>query len=206
MDPEETAMDLPPTPPPPPPPPAPPTAPGDLALPKRQSVWPGVVGTISIVLGALASAASAWQAVGPFFLDVFLSMMPEESRTQLSSYTESIWTQVAVGLVSLAAAIVLIIAGVRLVQRRRVAVPLLWTWIVLKTLSALATTAMTLYLQKIQFEAAGSQTAALPAGVATFILVATGVLTLGWYLLYPAFIAVWILRPKIRAEVGGWSR
>ncbi len=199
-------MDPPPTPPTPPHPPAPPTTPGDLVLPKRQSVWPGILGTISIVLGALASAASAWQAVGPFFMDLFLNMMPEETRAQLSSYTESIWTQVAVGLVALAAAVVLIVAGVRLVQRRRVAVPLLWTWIVLKTLAAFATTAMTLYLQKIQFEATASQTAAMPAGVTTIILVATGVLTLGWYLLYPAFIAVWILRPKIRAEVRGWSR
>lgn len=187
--------------------PAPPTVPGALIAPKRPSAWPGVIGTIAIVLGSLATFGALSQVAAPLIMDWVTSIMPAEQRSQVEAMGKYGTEQIVLGLLGIAIAILLIVGGAKLLRRRRSAATILRIWAVLKVLNSTAGSVVGLLLQLEQFRALPQQGQA-PAGMMdlmrSFAFVMLGI-SLLWLWAFPAFLLAWFARRKVRDEMKGWA-
>lgn len=161
---------------------------------ERATIWPVLVGTISIIVGALELAYS--------FCNTTLTIGDTGGRSDPDALGQVYGAMVA-GLGVAGLAVWLIVCGIALARRRR------WTW---GWLIAWAATKATLALGCLgcgisALAVMGSQmTEELGpefAGATGFLIVIL-LAVLIWSLLWPGFLIVWLLRPRIRAEMAGW--
>lgn len=187
------------------PPAAPPTVAAPLASPERRSGWPGVIGTIAIVFGALAAIGGVWSFVSLVFLPKIMELMTpgaESSLSQTEPMRRSILFQ---GTTAVSLGALLIFAGIAMLRRRRRCVRLSAIWALLKMPVVVIGTVLGVSVQQANFDAMAQSPGGPPMGFLSAFLwvgVAFGVLW-GWAL--PVFMLVWLSRRTIRKETAEWS-
>ena len=186
---------------------APPTQPGIVGLPQQPSAWPKVIGIIAIILGALGALGGVWGAISPLFTDALMSMVPAGQATGMEAMQQfKGWTVVS-SLLMLGVAVLLLVAGVGLVQRRGWAPKISMLWSIVKIVFVAANSIVSYKMMQAQFAAMTKDPdmAAVPAG----LMDAFGAAGLGvgvcWGWLLPIFMLIWFTRGKIKAEVAEWA-
>lgn len=186
----------------------PPRQPGTLGVQPDPPSWPMVFGVIAIVLGALGCLGGCWGAVSPLFLGAVFEMVPKDAQPAgLEQFREwGPWITIS-SLVSLGVAILLLVSGIGLVQRRRWAVNVSRCWAVVKILLVLASALFAITIQKGQFEALSKQQQ-LPPGFGGGFLMAIGffsvIFSVIWGWAFPVLLLIWLALAKSKNEYAGW--
>lgn len=191
---------------------APPTVPGSLGAVARRSRWPGVIGSISLALGVLGVLGGAVGAASQLISSRIQSMVPGQEvvfDAQRKWMAESIGVQSAGALI----AGLLIVAGAGLLMRRRWSRPVFFAWAILRVVGGIAAAMVTYGMQRDQFEAMSRMNPGAGGGPPPAVMTAVGDITVLatavgyglWAALWPAFMVVWLCRPKIRAEMSAWT-
>jgi hypothetical protein len=186
---------------------APPTDMGQFIIPPQPSSWPKVIGIIAIVLGSLATLGGLLGAASSYITEWGLSMMPAEARTAAMTETIVRWRPwlVATSLCSAAVAVLLIVAGARLVNRRPSAPGLCRNWAILKMIVVLFVAAVTYHVQREQFaNVPPAGTRGMPAGMPAMMAVFSAAFGVLWGWALPVFMLIWFARRKIKEEVAEW--
>ncbi len=195
----------------------PPPLPYAPSPPQRK--WPTVIGTISIVFAVGAFLQSAASPLGTFLVETQMKEFgdgegnPAKVDEYLQVYRSFVWqSAITMGFVAL----VLLVGGILLIRRRRLASPLLQTWAVLKILAGgfflFRTTSMTRLQMSIMME---EILAASPGGPGSQEMQMVNQIT-GWsvwlglgvgflfLLIYPVFLISWFNRRRIQDEMASW--
>jgi hypothetical protein len=112
---------------------------------------------------------------------------------------------IAQSLVELVVAILLVAGGCMLAGRRAAAGPLLLAWAGLKMAFVVWKAILTVEMNEAIMTAMGGGGPGFSPALGAFMGSASAIFTLAWGCLLPIFILVWLLRPKIRAEMRAWS-
>jgi len=165
-----------------------PVLPVPTAPPAGGPVWPEVIGVLSIVIGGERLVSAAGGMIGSLVGQVLKGTMPNLPR--LGSFA---WQLAVVHGTRNLACMLLVAAGVLLLRRRRVTVPLHW----MAAAGTLIAQVLLLgfYVRLFPFRTAPepSWTRMLPASV-------SGTVQLG----YPVFAVVWFLRGSVRRQMRSW--
>ncbi|MFO0832342.1 MAG: hypothetical protein U0637_10960 [Phycisphaerales bacterium] len=209
---------------------APPTEPGRVQL---NTMWPQVVGIVSIVFGGFGVLGNCWQMVSTLFMPRFLGMIPragaQASQSSGGSGTTTTvtvdpvqtmqatigkwgpWLATGAGL-QLVAAGVLLFAGVLVLRRRRSGAGLHLGYAGVRALSVVVYSVINyLYMQDImagvtaQSSAGGGPPAAMMSGMMSFFGVVGVFFGLAWGLAYPVFVLIWFNRGAVRRETAAWK-
>ncbi len=204
-----------PPPPPEPPPPArlhPPTSPRPIVHATAPSRWPGVVGTIAIVIASLSILASAWGVLQQVFILNLTAMVPGQEAMG-AVYDRWRLPMIAVMASGALVAGVLLLGGILIVRRKPACRAVCLTYAALRTIQGVALAVVTGLMQQelvavsMATTAANNPAVAAASGpVGTATAVASGAAVAMWAIAFPAFLFVWFIRPKIRREVRSWRK
>lgn len=170
------------------------------------SSWPGVIGVIAIVLGSLGILGGLWGLLAPLVTDAMASFVPPEQRATLEVAKRwQAWTYVY-SILSALLAVLLLVAGTRLLRRRASARGTCLAWAALKMLFVIAQAIVTALIQR-ETLAQMADLGTLPnmPAFATIMQSAALVLVIVWGWALPIFLLIWLARPKIRAEIATWD-
>lgn len=201
---------------------APPTTPQPF---ERRTNWPTVIGVLSIVLGIFAIAGSLWNAVGMLmFARVSESMSarpaaaPAPGQVDMGSLFGYLgpWAPLVAAVNGLLAcvAVLHLVSGIGVLQRRAWGRRWMLRWAVLKIPAAALISVLTIMMQREQFEAmsrsgAMSAPGAPPPAAMNAVMAITGTLggcaMLLFYWAMPVFVLVWMNRGPIKKQVAGWK-
>lgn len=180
----------------------PPQQPGEIGSPEQDTTWPKVIGVISIVFGAGACLQGVWGFFAPRFIKMAAESMPEAQAAPLAAMQEwGTWITVSSALTILIG-LVLFVAGIDLVRRRRRGIKLGRVWAVLKILFGIAGAFVGLAMQQEQFRQISQQTPAINTGVIAVVVLVVVAL---WTCAYPVFLLIWFSRAKVKVEYAQWS-
>lgn len=194
----------------------PPTMPGQIAAPV--SNWPKVLGIISIVLGGLGLLNHACQTVGSFAGGALFSFVPE-GDPQTAVMKKVMDKNASLLLVSgflyiflTGLSALLIIAGVKTLNRSTAGVKFHTWWAVAKmAVSVIAMIPGYLMMQN-QFEVMREMGAAGGAGggmPGSGFFAAMGLIGVFFGLIiacsYPVFLLIWFQRQAVKTETARWS-
>ncbi len=185
------------------PPSIPPTMPGPLPAPGVRTTWPTVIGVIAIILGVFGTLGNVWGIVAASFMPQMMSSAPPDVVDQMKQMQGM---TVKISMLSLPIPILLLAAGIGLVNRRRWGVSLAKGWAVLKMLLVVVSMGLTWHMQDAMFTNA-TATSGMPAnaaGVFGIIKVFSVIFTLAWGWAFPVFLLIWMARARIKAEVASW--
>ena len=196
---------------------APPTS-YDPVMLERRSSWPTVVGTISIVLGALGILMyGCCGMLGAVLGPMMIGMAPpgeidEVTKAQMDALRQYMPYTLVLGVAATALAVLLLISGIGLVRRRSWCVKSHVTWAIARLVFAIPHSAVSYVMNKQMFEsmqqASSTSGAPMPPGLAT-IMASAGiigvVIGLVWAALWPGFVLFWFNRATIREEVAMWD-
>jgi hypothetical protein len=192
---------------PPPLPAAPPMVRGTAPMYRPQSAWPTVIGVIGIILGACGALQGLFGLASVFFMSWLITIMPSAGGAAAGMQAmQDYWPlQAAAAIAALAVALMLIVGSAQLLKRQRHAARMLRVWAWSKCGLALATTGVQFVLQQVNLQAMSSAGGPqLSGGVMTFFAVFGTIFSLGWLMLYPIFILIWLSRPAIRHDIESW--
>lgn len=196
---------------------APPTSPPFIA-PRREQ-WPSVVGIIAIVLGAIGVLSSVWNALGMLLVSAVASGQgapadnaPPASSLDVSAVFRSMeyWTGslVAINLLLGGLAVLLIVAGIGLLRRRRRGAAWMVRWSILRIIAGIAFAVVSALMQRDQINAmAGSPNDPAASAVlrmGPLMIVVTAVFALVWTMTFPVFVLVWMGRGTVRKTIASW--
>ena len=177
-----------------PPPPA--------AVTQRRSVWPTVIGVISIIVGAMGvtgGLVGLLQPQPPSSSQPATAPPPGPIRTMLEDMQKvPPWYRTATracGVLFVLLSVLLIVAGLKLIQRRRVGRTLHMAYGAASVASLILSSAMELWLVQSPYLRPPTRLMML-GGWAVSSLVQ-------WP--YPLFVLVWFARSKVRQEVRSWD-
>lgn len=191
----------------PPAPATPPTTVGYVPPPPRQSVWPTVLGIISIIWGGLGTLG--WCSTGVFaliwkpYMGFLTSNMPanqgEAEMFEKMRFDDPLILVCAV--LGLLLSIWLIVAGVYLIKRR----PEGPRWCRIYSLLYIPiVVGYAFFYTRMQMGLFETLPDA-PRESANIMAVFTAVLTFLFYAAWPVFLLIWLSRSKIKTEVAGWN-
>jgi hypothetical protein len=190
--------------------PAPPTvAPPPPAPPPP--AWPVVLGALAIILGGFGALGALLGAAAAVFQDTWLGlfqgMIPEEAAAEMSAGIPHQALNLALQLATLALAILLALAGLRLVRRSRRGVRLVRLWAILKIPLVLIAAVIGAQVTMAQMQAMQSTSAGgPPPGFQQSMAITSFVLALAWGCALPLFTLFWLSRSKVRAEIARWPQ
>ncbi|RJP37234.1 MAG: hypothetical protein C4547_05800 [Phycisphaerales bacterium] len=179
------------------------------------SRWPAVLGVISIVLGAGGSLNGCFQ-LGFLALMPFLMDLAEAASQGAAVSTETIdaaqrfmpWT-IALNAGSFVVAVMLLVAGIGLLRRRRYGVrwSVIWAW---ARLAIVLPQAWLGYVSsQAQFAAMSVQPGPGPVppvfGLMTGMALVFVVLYAIWSASYPVFTLIWMHRGAVKHETMTWA-
>ncbi|KAA0220187.1 MAG: hypothetical protein KJ057_03090 [Phycisphaerae bacterium] len=192
---------------------APPVSPVPVAPPPVPSAWPAVIGGVAVGLGVLGILLHAFALVSKrlieSLMDLFAGFPGIEESTQLidASYY-LLWPTYVVGL---GLAVLLLVFGMRLLNRnpRARTVGIIWAWG--KIVLALVETVLGVYLQRanVQMLSDIPTTPGMPAfsgGWFEFTTYLGSCFNLILYAGPPVALLIWFARPRIIAEMSRWRR
>ncbi len=187
---------------------APPTvSPG--GRPPAESAWPMALGMVAIVLGILGALGAVMGMVMAFamrwYLGLFMGAMPPETLDAMVAATPHWAIAAPVQAMLLVAAVMLAMAGGRLVKRRQSGARLLRQWAIFKIILVVVSAIVGAMTAMAQLEVVGDAATPPPPGfgAVTMGMSLVGGLLWGWAL--PVFALVWLGRAKIRSEISGWA-
>jgi hypothetical protein len=191
-----------------PPPAAPPVRAGQLGVPPRRPVWPTVVGVICIVYGAFSVLGTIFgQLVSRMVPTPAPGEDPEVDAAMMAAIDNPAW-QAMILVSGIGLAVLLIAAGVGLVQRRRWSIPTakVWSWATI-VISIISTVYMAYVMNDMLAAAAAANQAGgggPPPAAMGAMMVGGAIFGLLWALLLPVFLLIWLSRGTIKAQVAGW--
>lgn len=189
----------------------PPTQAGPLARPAGYApyappapVWPTVIGVIGVVLGAGALLITLGS------LGMSLVMMQSTTGTStipMPQFNDQWmpWTIVST-LLTCAAAILLLVAGIGIAKRLAWGPRLAKVWAVLKLVVVAAGVVIGFQMQREAMEAMSQSAGSSPVGNAETMVVGLMMcagLVWGWAL--PVFLLIWFSRASVKEQVSKWS-
>lgn len=175
-------------------------------MPETPSKWPTVIGTISIILGALGLVCYGCGTLNTAGSSSFSSMLPEDQRPPPVPAAQ-LAVQITQMCVTWLLSAWLLAAGIGLVKRRRWARPHHLGWAVAKIVVAVVGTAISfIFIQDSvrQINDAMSQQGPPPFTVTEELVTVVMIAVMIWFLIYPIFLLLWFSRRKIKAEVAAW--
>lgn len=188
---------------------APPVVAGAVGSVGTPAVWPGVLGTMLIVLGSLAILSGVLSLAFMLIAHYggWFSGMPEMAAMMDKAH----WAN-ATYVVAIVVAVPEILGGIGLLKRRPRGPVLVTWWSCLRIVSALFTACVTWVMQEdvyaVQLRGMGMTGAggAMAKSMLTAISGITflSIIAIGWAL--PVFWLIWRRRPKVRAEIASWGR
>ncbi|HUU23191.1 MAG TPA: hypothetical protein VM389_11720 [Phycisphaerae bacterium] len=160
---------------------------GRMASKPADPLWPAVVGALALYWGAIGALSALLAGIGSF-------LPPAYSRI----HTDFVpgWERLAAALCMLILAVLSVAWGVLLRRRRRAGAALCWAFIVGSLIFALASPVLA-FVRWI--ELVGDLRFVLDEVISVS---SRSVALLAW----PAFLLIWLARPKIRAQVRSWGR
>ncbi|MGQ9651521.1 MAG: hypothetical protein ACUVXJ_15550 [Phycisphaerae bacterium] len=194
-----------------PPPLTPPIQPGSLARPAGYSpcsspipVWPTVIGILGIVLGSLGLLGGIWGAVAPFVMKTFFQNMAVDPNMSYFSEQWTQWTIISSG-VSIAVAIVLIVAGAGMLKRTTWSPRVARIWAVIKMVVVVVNLVVAFQIQQSTM-----QTMAQTGGPGTvidvsFLTIPAIFVGLIWGWALPVFLLIWFSRASMKEQVSKWT-
>ena len=193
---------------------APPTSPGPLPAPPHQSAWPTVIGIIAVIFGALGLLGGCMGIGGALVMPLlaeWMESMPGTKGQAAGMEAMGEWTGWMVGDAILGGvlAALLLVAGIRLLQRRFSCRKLCFTWAIPKIPYVIASTVLGYFVQQANLEALKNDPNS-PVAAMGGLMDALGVfgtvfgLVLG--LAPPVFVLIWFSRGAIKAEVATWGQ
>lgn len=189
----------------------PPTEPVPIVRRELGSTWPGVIGAIAIVFGALGILNGLMAMASPFFVNM-MGNMGGQTTGMVETMKSWMWWVILSGVLTIVVASVLLAAGIGVVRRRAWGAKTMLVWAVLKFVWGGISVAGGVLMQMEQMKAMQAQTASpgqgVPAAMMTGMTDMVMIFGLGFGLLWawalPVFVLIWFMRPKIRAEVRAW--
>lgn len=184
----------------------PPRQPGEIGGMEDGPRWPKIIGIISIVLGIGGCLGGVWGFLTPMLMRKWAEHVPPEQAAALGNVEAwGKWIAISSAL-TLLIALVLLVAGIALVKRRRYAIKLTRIWAVSKMLFALVSTYVGYIIQQEQFEQMSQQNPVLSGSPFVDIALVVGVaFGLVWGCAFPMFVLIWFSRSKVKAEYSQWS-
>ena len=187
-----------------------PTEPVDEWGEPQQSRWPGVIGTISIVLGSLGvlcyGCNSASTLAAPF--------LPASMQNQAAQGPQQA-IQIAQLCLAFLLSVWLLTSGIGLLRRRSWIRTSLLAWAVVKVVLTIIGTVMgVIFAEDITRQINDSMAASAQAQggstppftfQASWIIIFV-VIMFFWSLIWPTVVAVWMLRANVVEEVQSWGR
>lgn len=160
---------------------------GAAAARPAGSVWPTVLGVLSMVLGGMGLFSKLWSSAGFLMVKLFRAEGFFVPQGQYAAF----W------LVGAAAGLLLLVAG-RLLHRRRPSGAT--CHLIYAALEALIVIGWAVAALTVTGSPARLGLSVLCAILASWL----GIVLLG--LIYPVFLLVWFTRPKIRSQVKAWRQ
>lgn len=160
---------------------APPTAPGALRYPERQPAWHIALG---IVMLAISTGSLLLGAVAMFVIAAISSHWGDAAgwkREKISGF--------ALFTTSSLLAVLLAVAAIFLMLRRPWAPGVLKVWAAFKIVTALGLLVWSLEQSDAEWES----------------VVFFCILPAAWALSLPAFVLLWFMRTRVKAQIAGWG-
>ena len=198
---------------------SPPIRAGALGVIERPSVWPMVLGVISIVFGLGAAliygiCSPVMTLLMPLLADSFQGVPGAEmSAAQMEAMNDMKWPILGMNLLLGLVGAALLVAGIGMVRRRWWCMRWAVGWAIVKIIITIPNGLLGRHINKTQFEAmqegAANTTGAPPPPAAMFTamdyLSEIGIIiSVIWSLALPIFFLVWFCRSKIRSEIAAW--
>ena len=176
----------------------------DIDRPEMRSSWPTAIGVIAIVFGVLGVLYHLFSIV-PFALRWFGVNVDDPDPDMKVALSWETWIVLLAGLAT-ALAVVLLVAGIGLVRRRRRAVRTLAGWATFRMLLAVGQAAVNYRLAPAQYAVMRNDPsmAGMPSGFVELIGPITAGVLLIWGCALPIFLLIWFGRRKIKDEVTTW--
>ena len=168
-----------------------------------RSRWPHVLGLVGIIIGVLMFWDALSDLIQVFTWDEqdWARMLGAETAALIEKFAPPLGYQVASALINLELSILLFVASILLLRRRRagVTVSRVWAWLVLPLLAIQLLLVLTWMKQQLagllRPEWQVSEGTIVVWTVFAFLLLAA----------YPVFLLVWLGRPSIRGDYATWN-
>ncbi len=189
---------------------APASVPG--TIPPAPSVWPMVIGTISIVVGAMGLLCYGCGAIGEMLGPLLANVVPSEALgTQPQGVFLVNW--IASHSVALLLSLWLLVAGIGIAQRRPWSRPASIGWAITKMVVAVGDTVLAfVFISDIAAHVSESwsggqqQTPQLPEGVIEVMMAFMIIAGFFFALIWPVFLLIWFARRRVRTEIADWRQ
>lgn len=193
--------------------------------------WPTVLGIISIVLGGLGILFNLCGAISSLFMDAMQSTflkgplpedLPDQARDAHRQMMEMMQGvsgyQAVMAVLMLALAVLLLIAGIMMLQRKARSVMLSFYWSWMKIIAVIGSAALQAWIFSQQQEFMQQMMQSMPNGesmppeIETFmgsffaivsVFSVIFILLIGWA--YPIFLLVWLSRPGVKRHYQQWN-
>jgi hypothetical protein len=182
----------------------PPTEPVPIRRAALGSSWPGVIGTISIVFGAMAMLGGVATLFGPLLMSWIRNIGGAETAGAFAAMDKWEWWTYLSGALGFGVAAVLLAGGIGLVRRRPRSRGVLLTWAAMKLVLGGVASVMGAFIQW-DIQSANAQSASVPPGMVWGMVVVSLVIGFAWLAALPIFMLIWLTRPKIKAEIRSWG-
>lgn len=185
------------------------TSAGGSAVLPESSRWPAVVGIIGIVFAALGLLGGCLGTLTVFALDFMRDLM-EQAGQDTSTLDDMANNKALYGGMAIAAlvlSILLLVAGVQILRRRRGAYGLTLTWALLKLLYVAGKVPVDYNAAIKQMEAMKDQStpgASAVADMGPAIAIGSAAFNAVWGVALPIFMLIWLARPRVRREMSSW--
>ncbi len=189
---------------------APASVPG--MIPPAPSVWPMVIGTISIVVGAMGLLCYGCGVIGEMLGPLLANVVPEES---LGPQPQGAFLVYWIGsyCVALMLSLWLLVAGIGIAQRRAWSRPASIGWAITKVVAAVGDTVLAfVFISDIAayvsegWSGGQQQAPQLPEGF--FAVMMAFMIIAGFFfaLIWPVFLLIWFARRRVRTEIADWRQ
>ncbi|MHC4446467.1 MAG: hypothetical protein ACYSXF_01490 [Planctomycetota bacterium] len=189
-------------------------APGSMPgmIPPAPSVWPTVIGTISIVLGAMGLLCYGCGAIGEVVGQFAARVAPQEGIAPQAQGAFLVYL-LSSHCVAFLLSLWLLVVGIGTAQRRPWSRPASIGWAITKVVVGVVDTVLGfVFLREMathvieSLSQGGSPAPPPPEGVMEVVL---AFMIIGWFffvLIWPVFLLIWFARRRVRAEVAGWRQ
>ncbi len=189
---------------------APASVPG--MIPPAPSVWPTVIGTISIVLGVMGLLCYGCSSIGAMLGPLLANVVPPEVLgPQPQGVFLVYW--IASHCAALLLSLWLLVAGIGIAQRRAWARSASLGWATTKMAVTVADTVLGfVFISDIathfseRWSRGQPQTAQLPEGVMELVMAFVIIVGFFFTLIWPVFLLIWFARRRVRAEIAHWRQ
>ena len=195
-------------------------------VPDKRSVWPTVIGIITIIFGSLGAAYNGLcSPAGMIMAGAFKPMFEDMAQSapgagmemqvaQIEAMSRYLPASLVVYLTSTILSVLLLIGGIGVLRRRGWSGRTLNIWAILRILQAIPAVIVTYLMNDAMFEAmeeaaasGGGATAQMPSGIFSVMAtvgLAAVIIQLLIYWALPVFVLIWFSRRVIREEVAEW--